>query len=207
VNPTNNQKVGENALIQRISACIPFPSPASCGGLKGISLLPIIQAAMGAGEGPAFRGFLERRLPGRDRRIPAVWAGIGRAIPRSGDDTGVFNPLYPPHQRGIISISTSTTIIGSPFHPFSYGMSDVTIMVPRDIVQALRLPPDAIQAALQQELALALYQRGILSSGKACALAGVKRWEWEILPGARKIPRHYADEDLDQDIAYAAGGQ
>jgi len=86
-------------------------------------------------------------------------------------------------------------------------MSDVTIMVPHDIVQALRLPPDAIQAALQQELALALYQRGILSSGKACALAGVKRWEWEILLGARKIPRHYADEDLDQDIAYAAGGQ
>jgi len=78
-------------------------------------------------------------------------------------------------------------------------MSDVTIMVPHDIVQALRLPPDAIQAALQQELALALYQRGILSSGKACTLAGVKRWEWEILPGARKIPRHYADENLDQD--------
>jgi predicted HTH domain antitoxin len=86
-------------------------------------------------------------------------------------------------------------------------MSDVTIMVPHDVVQALRLPPDAIQAALQQELALALYQRGILSSGKACALAGVKRWEWEILPGARKIPRHYADEDLDQDIAYGLGGQ
>jgi len=30
-------------------------------------------------------------------------------------------------------------------------------------------------------------------------LAGVKRWEWEILLGARKIPRHYADEDLEQD--------
>ncbi len=29
----------------------------------------------------------------------------------------------------------------------SYGMSDVTIMVPHDIVRALRLPPDAIQAA------------------------------------------------------------
>jgi len=86
-------------------------------------------------------------------------------------------------------------------------MSDVTIMVPHDIVQALRLPPDAIQAALQQELALALYQRGILSSGKACDLAGLNRWEWETLLGARKIPRHYSDEDLDQDIAYAAGGQ
>jgi predicted HTH domain antitoxin len=30
------------------------------------------------------------------------------------------------------------------------------------------------------------------------------RWEWEELLGARKIPRHYADEDLDPDIAYAA---
>ncbi|QYZ79843.1 UPF0175 family protein [Methanofollis formosanus] len=86
-------------------------------------------------------------------------------------------------------------------------MSDVTIMVPHGIVQALRLPPDTIQAALQQELALALYQRGILSSGKACALAWVNRWEWEKLLEARKIPRHYADEDLDQDIAYATGGQ
>lgn len=86
-------------------------------------------------------------------------------------------------------------------------MSDITIVVPEEIVQALRLPPDTIQAALQQELALALYQRGILSSGKACALAGVKRWEWEGLLGAQKIPRHYADEDLDQDKCHATGSQ
>ena len=86
-------------------------------------------------------------------------------------------------------------------------MADVTITVPQDIVQALRLPPDAVAAELQRELAAALYQRGILSSGKAAALAGMTRWEWEELLGARKIPRHYADEDLDQDIAYAARGQ
>ena len=83
-------------------------------------------------------------------------------------------------------------------------MADVTITVPQDIVQALRLPPDAVAAELQRELAVALYQRGILSSGKAAALAGMTRWEWEELLGARKIPRHYADEDLDPDIAYAA---
>jgi len=53
---------------------------------------------------------------------------------------------------------------------------------------------------------VALYQRGILSSGKAAALARMNRWEWEELLGARKIPRHYADEDLDRDIAYAARG-
>ncbi|HPM55506.1 MAG TPA: UPF0175 family protein [Methanoculleus sp.] len=86
-------------------------------------------------------------------------------------------------------------------------MADVTITVPQEIVQALRLPPDAVAAELQRELAVALYQRGILSSGKAAALAGMTRWEWEELLGARKIPRHYADEDLDQDIAYAARGQ
>lgn len=82
-------------------------------------------------------------------------------------------------------------------------MTDITITVPRDIVQALRLPPDAVAAELQGELAVALYQRGILSSGKAAALAEMSRWEWEELLGARKIPRHYADEDLDRDIAYA----
>jgi predicted HTH domain antitoxin len=31
----------------------------------------------------------------------------------------------------------------------------------------------------------------------------MNRWEWEELLGARKIPRHYSDEDLDRDIAYA----
>ncbi|MCC7556032.1 MAG: UPF0175 family protein [Methanoculleus marisnigri] len=83
-------------------------------------------------------------------------------------------------------------------------MTDVTITVPQDIVQALRLPPDTVAAELQRELAVALYQRGILSSGKAAALAEMSRWEWEELLGARKIPRHYAAEDLDRDIAYAA---
>ncbi len=86
-------------------------------------------------------------------------------------------------------------------------MSDVTIRIPQDIVQALRLPPDAIAVELQRELAVALYLRGILSSGKAAALAGMNRWEWEELLGARKIPRHYSNEDLDQDIAYATRNQ
>jgi predicted HTH domain antitoxin len=86
-------------------------------------------------------------------------------------------------------------------------MSDVTIRIPQDIVQALRLPPDAIAVELQRELSVALYLRGILSSGKAAALAGMNRWEWEELLGARKIPRHYSNEDLDQDIAYATRHQ
>jgi predicted HTH domain antitoxin len=52
-----------------------------------------------------------------------------------------------------------------------------------------------------------LYQRGILSSGKAATLARMSRWRWEEQLGAREIPLHYADEDLDQDIAWAARGK
>ena len=95
-------------------------------------------------------------------------------------------------------------------NPYSSGdvkMSDISIKVPFDIVQALRLPPDTIQAELQQELALALYQRGILSTRKASDLAGLNRREWEALLGAREIPRHYADDELDQDITYAESSQ
>nr|WP_246269927.1 UPF0175 family protein [Methanofollis tationis] len=33
----------------------------------------------------------------------------------------------------------------------------------------------------------------------------MNRREWEALPGARKIPRHYADEDLDQDKSLCRG--
>ena len=91
-------------------------------------------------------------------------------------------------------------------HQVKPVMSDVTIRVPQDIVQALRLPPDAIAVELQRELAVALYQRGILSSGKAAALAGMNRWEWEELLGARKISRHYTDEDLDRDKRLCARG-
>jgi len=92
-----------------ISARIPSLSLSACGGLKGRSLLAIILATRGAGERPVFREFLECCLQGRDRGIPGVWAAIGWGIPGSGDDTGVFNPIYPPHQRG--SFSTNTTII------------------------------------------------------------------------------------------------
>ncbi|MDO9036660.1 MAG: UPF0175 family protein [Methanoregula sp.] len=53
-----------------------------------------------------------------------------------------------------------------------------------------------------KELALALYKRGILSSGKACALAGLSRWEWIEVLGKRKVSRHYTTSDLEKDIAH-----
>jgi len=86
-------------------------------------------------------------------------------------------------------------------------MTEVILKVPTDIVDAIRLPPDDIHAELQKELALALYKRGILSSGKACALAGLSRWEWVEVLGQRKVSRHYTTGDLEKDIAHVKRGK
>jgi len=81
------------------------------------------------------------------------------------------------------------------------------LKIPRDIIEALRLPPDELEAELRKELALALYQRGVLSSGKACALAGMTRWGFEALLGQRGVKRHYTEKNLEEDIEYAKSHQ
>jgi predicted HTH domain antitoxin len=52
---------------------------------------------------------------------------------------------------------------------------------------------------------LALYQRGVLSLGKSRILAGMTRWQFEQLLADRRIPRHYTDADLQDDLGYAHG--
>lgn len=79
----------------------------------------------------------------------------------------------------------------------------LTLEIPEDILENVKLPPDEIEQELRQELALALYARGIVTSGTARRLAQVTRWEFEELLGERKIPRHYEEDDLDEDVSYA----
>ena len=55
------------------------------------------------------------------------------------------------------------------------------------------------------ELAVALYARGILSFGKARELTPFNRVEFGLLLGHRGIPRHYTEQDMEDDIAYACG--
>lgn len=81
----------------------------------------------------------------------------------------------------------------------------LTLEIPREILEAVKLPPDEIEKEFRQELALALYQREVLSLGKARTLAQMTRWEFEELLGRRKVPRHYTEADLDEDIRYARG--
>jgi len=86
-------------------------------------------------------------------------------------------------------------------------MAKLNLEIPEEIVQSLKLPPGEIELELRKELALALYQRGVLSLGKARTLARMTRWEFQELLGQRKIPRHYTEQDLEEDLRYARSDQ
>ncbi len=77
-------------------------------------------------------------------------------------------------------------------------MSAVTTLeVPQDILDSARLTPPELKV----ELAIHLYAQGRLSIGKARELAGMSLWEFRQLLASRRIPPHYDETDLDEDVA------
>ncbi|MBM3883649.1 MAG: UPF0175 family protein [Verrucomicrobia bacterium] len=84
---------------------------------------------------------------------------------------------------------------------------NVTLEIPEEVSQAMRLPPGEARTRLQLELAAALYAQGILSLGKAARLAGLSRWEMNDVLARRAVPMHYTEADLQNDLDYARGRQ
>jgi len=79
-------------------------------------------------------------------------------------------------------------------------MSKMILEIPAELVEALRVPPEEHQARLRQELAVRLYQKGLLSFGKARELAGMNKWEFHLLLGEEGIVRRYDMEELEEDL-------
>lgn len=77
------------------------------------------------------------------------------------------------------------------------------LQIPDAILHAIRLPEGRIAQELLVELAFALYAQEILSFGKARALAGMEKYEFGRLLGARGILRHYSKEEMEDDLRYA----
>jgi len=77
--------------------------------------------------------------------------------------------------------------------------------IPDSVARAMRLPPSEQRQKLLIELSVTLYAQGILSFGKARELAGMDKLAFGQLLGKRGVPRHYGEEDLQDDITYARG--
>jgi predicted HTH domain antitoxin len=77
--------------------------------------------------------------------------------------------------------------------------------IPDTVLEAMRLPPGDRAAQLRRELAVALYEREILSFGAARELAVMDVYAFGRLLGERAVPRHYTDRDLRDDLDYARG--
>ena len=81
----------------------------------------------------------------------------------------------------------------------------MTLEVPNEIQRALRVPEPERQTRLLVELACALYHREILSFGKAAELSQLRQFRFGHVLGVRDIARHYAEEDIAEDLAYEGG--
>lgn len=79
-------------------------------------------------------------------------------------------------------------------------MKDVVLAIPGDLAEALRVPPGEQVDRLRRELGVRLYQKGLLSFGKARELAGMTKWEFHLLLGEEGIVRRYNLEDLEADL-------
>ena len=79
----------------------------------------------------------------------------------------------------------------------------LTLEISSEVLEGAKLPE--MEDEFRKELAVALYQRGVLSSGKARLLARMTRWQFEELLGKRRIERHYTAKDLQEDIQYGLG--
>jgi len=72
----------------------------------------------------------------------------------------------------------------------------MSILIPDEIIQTTRLT----EAEVQQELAVALFQREKLTLGQASRLAGMNQWQFQQLLGSRNIPIHYGVADFEADL-------
>ncbi|MCL4489260.1 MAG: UPF0175 family protein [Chloroflexi bacterium] len=61
-------------------------------------------------------------------------------------------------------------------------MTPNILEVPREVLDAVKLPPAEMERELRRELAVALYERVALPIGKAHVLAEMTRWEFEEPP-------------------------
>jgi predicted HTH domain antitoxin len=80
-------------------------------------------------------------------------------------------------------------------------VSKLVVEISNDVAESLQLPPSERLVRVQRELAIRLYQKGLLSFGKARELAQMSKWEFHSLLGEEGIERSYDLEELESDLS------
>jgi len=79
-------------------------------------------------------------------------------------------------------------------------MSKITLELPDELIEAMKLPPEEVPSRLKRELAVRLYEKRLLGFGKARELAGMTKWEFQQLLGEEGVLRSYDVEELERDL-------
>jgi predicted HTH domain antitoxin len=77
---------------------------------------------------------------------------------------------------------------------------NLTIEMTEDVARAVRLPEGEAAERLRRELAIRLYDKSLLSFGKARSLAEMTYWEFHELLGKEGVQRHYDIEEFEEDM-------
>ena len=81
----------------------------------------------------------------------------------------------------------------------------ISIEIPDDIMETVKLPPDRAKQELTKEMAFSLYQRKLVSMGNARKLAELDKWAFIEGLAERGIERHYSEQELQEDLRYGSG--
>lgn len=76
----------------------------------------------------------------------------------------------------------------------------IEMEIPRDVLFAARINEEEASLELKKELALYLFEKGVLSFGKASELAGMSQWDFMDLSGSKGIPLHYGTKEFEEDM-------
>ncbi len=68
-------------------------------------------------------------------------------------------------------------------------MEQFSLNIQKDVIQAIKVPASEAPRRLRRELAIRLYEKGLLSFGKARELSEMSRWEFHDLLGEEGILR------------------
>lgn len=78
-------------------------------------------------------------------------------------------------------------------------MGKIVLEIPDEVLAGLKVPAGEEVARLRQELAVRLYEKGLLTLGNSRRMSGLEKWDFLELLGREGVPRRYGMDDLEDD--------